>query len=72
MPLVRTALIATAACLIGATAYAQTDDSPARRNSRQPQSSMPADQAGAMPADAAAPTGGAANTSATVDAAARR
>lgn len=66
MPLVRTALMATAACLIGATAYAQTDNTQAPQQP-PPQSSMPADQAGAMPADAAAPTGGAANASATVD-----
>ena len=60
MPLVRTALMATAACLIGATAYAQTDNSAQAPQQPPPQSSMPA--------DANAPTGGAANTSATVDA----
>ena len=58
MPLVRTALMATAACLIGATAYAQTDNTAPQQP--PPQSSMPA--------DATASTGGAANTSATVDA----
>ena len=70
MPLVRTALMATAACLIGATAYAQTDNTQAPQQP-PPQSSMPADQ-GAAPADqgaapADAPTAGA-NASATVDA----
>jgi hypothetical protein len=71
MPLVRTALIATAACLIGATAYAQTDNT-SQAPQPAPQSSMPADAnaqpQAPMPADANAPTGGAANTSATVDA----
>ena len=57
MPLVRTALMATAACLIGATAYAQTD------NTAPQQPMPPADQ----PAPPAAPTE-AANASATVDA----
>ena len=66
MPLVRTALMATAACLIGATAYAQTSDNQAPQQP-PPQSAAPADQ-GSMPADASASTGGAANTSATVDA----
>jgi hypothetical protein len=56
--------MATAACLIGATAYAQTDNSQPPQPA--PQSSMPADQ-GPAPADQAAPTGGAANASATVD-----
>lgn len=73
MPLVRTALMATAACLIGATAYAQTDNTQAPQQP-PPQSSMPADQGAApmdqaAPADAnapAAPTAGA-NASATVD-----
>ena len=60
MPLVRTALMATAACLIGATAYAQTDSSAQAPQQPPPQSSMPA--------DATASTGGAANASATVDA----
>jgi hypothetical protein len=70
MPLVRTALMATAACLIGATAYAQTDNTQAPQQP-PPQSSMPANQ-GAAPADqgaaapADAPTAGA-NASATVD-----
>ncbi len=66
MPLVRTALMAAAACLIGATAYAQTDNTAPQQP--PPQSSMPADQ-GAAPADQAAPpaaTAGA-NASATVD-----
>jgi hypothetical protein len=71
MPLVRTALMATAACLIGATAYAQTDNSSQAPQQPPPQSSMPADQS-AAPADqgaaapADAPTAGA-NASATVD-----
>jgi hypothetical protein len=60
--------MATAACLIGATAYAQTDNTQAPQQP-PPQSSMPADQ-GAAPADQAAPpaapTAGA-NASATVD-----
>jgi hypothetical protein len=76
MPLVRTALMATAACLIGATAYAQTDNSSQAPQQPAPQSSMPADQGASMPADqgasmpadASAPTGGAANASATVGA----
>jgi hypothetical protein len=68
MPLVRTALMATAACLIGATAYAQTDNSNQAPQQPPPQSSMPADQGSSMPADANAQTGGAANASATVDA----
>jgi hypothetical protein len=59
--------MATAACLIGATAYAQTDNTAPQQP--PPQSSMPADQ-GAAPADQAAPpaapTAGA-NASATVD-----
>jgi hypothetical protein len=66
MPLVKTALMATAACLIGATAYAQTDNSQAPAQP-MPQSSAPADNSQA-PADAGAPTGGAANASATVNA----
>jgi len=68
MPLVRTALMATAACLIGATAYAQTDNTQAPQQP-PPQSSMPADQ-GAAPADQAAPPAApteGANASATVD-----
>lgn len=68
MPLVRTALMATAACLIGATAYAQTDSTSQAPQQPPPQSSMPADQNATNPADANAPTGGAANASATVDA----
>jgi hypothetical protein len=60
--------MATAACLIGATAYAQTTDNTAQAPQQPaPQSSAPADQ-GSMPADASASTGGAANASATVDA----
>jgi len=55
--------MATAACLIGATAYAQTDNTQAPQQP-PPQSSMPADQGAAAPADA--PTAGA-NASATVD-----
>jgi hypothetical protein len=51
--------MATAACLIGATAYAQTDNT-----SQAPQQPPPQ---GAMPSDANAPTGAAANASATVD-----
>jgi hypothetical protein len=76
MPLVRTALIATAACLIGAAAYAQpatTDQAPPAGGQMAPDNSAPA-----APADQSAPatstdmsaspaqTGAAANTSATV------
>ena len=68
MPLVKTALIATATCLIGATAYAQTDNSGQAPQQPPPQSSRPADQNATNPADANAQTGGAANASATVDA----
>jgi hypothetical protein len=60
--------MATAACLIGATAYAQTDSTNQAPQQPPPQSSMPADQNATNPADANAPTGGAANASATVDA----
>ncbi len=61
MPLVRTALLATAACLIGATAYAQPTYN---TNDNAAQSPPPT----TAPADMNAPTGAAANTSATVDA----
>jgi hypothetical protein len=57
--------MATAACLLGSAAFAQTDTAQAPQPA--PQSSMPADQ-GPAPADQSAPTGGAANASATVDA----
>lgn len=66
MPLVKTAMLATAACLIGATAYAQTDNGQAPQQP-PPQSSMPADNTSA-PADATAATGQAGNASATVGA----
>jgi hypothetical protein len=59
-------MLATAACLIGATAYAQTDNG-APAPQPPPQSSMPADN-GQAPADATAPTGVAGNASATVGA----
>ena len=52
MPLVRTALMATAACLLGGVAFAQTD------NAEAPQ---------APAAPAAAPTGAEANAAATVN-----
>jgi hypothetical protein len=58
-------MLATAACLIGATAYAQTDNGAQAPQQPPPQTSMPADQA---PADATAPTGVAGNASATVGA----
>ena len=64
MPLVKTAMIATAACLIGATAYAQADN---QAPQPAPQTSMPADTSSA-PADASAATGAAGNASATVGA----
>ncbi|HXQ14797.1 MAG TPA: hypothetical protein VN814_09265 [Caulobacteraceae bacterium] len=79
MPLVRSALIATAACLLGAAAYAQptTTDKTAPpaassdMNAAPPANAGPAPDAmpstGAMPATTAQ-TGAAANTSATVDA----
>jgi hypothetical protein len=51
MPLVRTALIAAAACLLGGVAFAQTDNSPQADQAPPP----------------AAPTGGEANASATVN-----
>jgi hypothetical protein len=78
MPLVRTALIATAACLIGAAAYAQpatTDQASPASGQMAPDNSAtaaPADQsAPATSADMSAPpaqTGAASNTSATVGA----
>jgi hypothetical protein len=77
MPLVRTALIATAACLIGAAAYAQpatTDQAPPASGQMAPDSSAPAPSAAAAPAASTdmsaqpAQTGAAANTSATVSA----
>lgn len=66
MPLVKTAIVATVACLIGATAYAQTDPGQAPQQP-PPQSSMPADNT-AQPADATAATTAAGNASATVGA----
>jgi hypothetical protein len=77
MPLVRSALIATAACLIGAAAYAQpasTDTAPPAGDSQSmPQNPPPAssDMNAGGPASGAAdtttaPIGAAANTSATV------
>jgi hypothetical protein len=84
MPLVRSALIATAACLIGAAAYAQpstTDQAPPADQSgappaassdmnAAPSTSMPDAGAppAAMPETPSAPVGAAANTSTTVDA----
>ena len=83
MPLVRSALIATVACLIGAAAYAQptsTDQTspPADQSAAPPAASSdmnaaPPANAGAAPdtmpsTGATAQTGSAANTSATVDA----
>ncbi|MEJ0066461.1 MAG: hypothetical protein WDM85_14515 [Caulobacteraceae bacterium] len=81
MPLVRSALIATAACLIGAAAYAQpstTDQTPPADPSAAPpaaSSDMNAGPATSAPdtssaptSSATAPVGAAANTSTTVDA----
>ena len=76
MPLVRSALIATAACLIGAAAYAQpttTDQAPADQSAAPPAASSdmnaaPSSSAPAMPDTATAPVRAAANTSTTVDA----
>ena len=69
MPLVRSALIATAACLFGAAAYAQpstTDQSPPPAAASD-MNAAPSTSAGPAP-DATAQTGTAANTSTTVDA----
>jgi len=60
-------MLAMAACLIGATAYAQTDNGAQAPQQPPPQSSMPADNAQA-PADASAAAGAAGNASATVGA----
>jgi len=75
MPLVRSALIATAACLIGAAAYAQpstTDQAPADPSAAPPAASSDMNAAPdttMAPASATtAPVGAAANTSTTVDA----
>ena len=80
MPLVRSALIATAACLIGAAAYAQpstTDQAPpADQSAAPPAASSDMNAAPATSTDASAPptsgatapVGAAANTSTTVDA----
>jgi hypothetical protein len=84
MPLVRSALLATAACLIGAAAYAQpatTDPAPPAASSDMnaaPPASAPdtapatqdtmAPPAGATADTGTAPVGAAANTSTTVDA----
>ena len=92
MPLVRSALIATAACLLGAAAYAQPTTTDQTSPPADQSAAPPADQSAAPPAAssdmnaappaaagqapdampsagaAAAPTGAAANTSATVDA----
>jgi hypothetical protein len=70
MPLVRSALIATAACLIGAAAYAQpstTDQAPPADQSAAPPASSDMSAAPATSATTA-PVGAAANTSTTVDA----
>jgi len=80
MPLVRSALIATAACLIGAAAYAQpssTDQSaapPAASSDMNapaatpPSSDMNGQTGASAQAPAGASVGSATNTSATVDA----
>ena len=73
MPLVRSALIATAACLIGAAAYAQpssTDQAPPAASSDMNAAPPPASAqpSSAMPDTTTAPVGAAANTSTTVDA----
>ena len=60
--------MATAACLIGATAYAQTDNRARRRNSRRRKARCPPTSAVDAGGRQRAPTGGAANASATVDA----
>jgi hypothetical protein len=72
MPLVRSALIATAACLIGAAAYAQTTgdtNMPAGATTQAtPQQTPDNGQVGAAPqtsTDMSAQTGAAVNTSAT-------
>ncbi|HZZ90585.1 MAG TPA: hypothetical protein VFE13_19835, partial [Caulobacteraceae bacterium] len=52
MPLVRTALIATAACLIGAAAYAQP--TAGDTSSTSPAQQAPADQSATPPADQSA------------------
>jgi len=75
MPLVRSALIATAACLIGAVAYAQPttpDQAPPADQSAAPPAASSDMNAGpatsAAPDASTAPVGAAANTSTTVDA----
>jgi hypothetical protein len=73
MPLVRTALIATAACLIGAAAYAQPtagDNTPPAGDTTQSMPQTPPDNTTAAPPPASqdmsgAQTGAAVNTSAT-------
>jgi hypothetical protein len=73
MPLVRSALIATAACLIGAAAYAQpatTDQAPPAGGQSMSQPA-PENSTAATSTETSAPpaqTGAAANTSATVNA----
>jgi hypothetical protein len=62
MPLVRTALIATAACLLGAAAYAQPTDQAPPASLSQPAPAPSSDMS------TPAPTGAAANTSATMNA----
>jgi hypothetical protein len=75
MPFVRTALLAAAASLLAATAFAQTDAGampPSDQSATLPPASDPAPavtDSSAMPPPAdAAPIGAAADTSATVDA----
>jgi hypothetical protein len=64
MPLVKTAIVAAAAALIGSIAYAQTDNGAQAPQQPPP----PADNAQAAPADASAAAGAAGNASATVGA----
>ncbi|HVN01926.1 MAG TPA: hypothetical protein VMT68_17130 [Caulobacteraceae bacterium] len=69
MPLVRTALMATAACLISATAYAQTASDPPTSPQTSPDTTATAPDApppSDMNGQGAAPTGSPANASATV------
>jgi len=71
MPLVRSALIATAACLFGAAAYAQpatTDQAPPADQAAPPAASSDMNAPPPPMPDTTAPVGAAANTSTTVDA----
>ena len=63
MPLVRTTLLAAAACLIGATAYAQPDQTTGQADMSQPPAASTT-----TTTDMSAQTGATSATSATVDA----